>query len=191
MDNRPQRFEAKRIFGLDLSKKTLKACRLDGDSGFEKQSIFDEKMMDDGRQRLALRLRKGDYVTMGGGVLDLFPGKVPYGEHGSRHFRAQPVQAAPHLRVGMQDGQTGLHKNFKVHQGHKSVELVPDSDSHLRGDIHEKPDQQSDQHKTGTKQGNQPDACLPQSERRLVPEEKLRIYKMTAIDSRCFGECLK
>ena len=67
MENRPLRFEAKRIFGLDLSKKTLKACRLDGDSGFEKQSIFDEKMTDDGRQRLASRLRKGDYVAMEGG----------------------------------------------------------------------------------------------------------------------------
>jgi len=67
MDNRPLRFEAKRIFGLDLSKKTLKACRLDGDSGFEKQSIFDERMTDDGRHHLASRLRKGDYVAMEGG----------------------------------------------------------------------------------------------------------------------------
>ena len=67
MENRPLKFGARRIFGLDLSKKTLKACRLDEDSGFEKQNIFDEKMTDDGRQRLALRLRKGDYVAMEGG----------------------------------------------------------------------------------------------------------------------------
>ncbi|MBQ6576854.1 MAG: hypothetical protein IJL91_03800, partial [Bacteroidales bacterium] len=67
MENRPLRFEAKRIFGLDLSKKTLKACRLDDDSGFEKQNIFDEKMTDDGRHHLASRLRKGDYVAMEGG----------------------------------------------------------------------------------------------------------------------------
>lgn len=67
MDDRPLRFEAKRIFGLDLSKKTLKACRLEEDSGFEKQSIFDERMTDEGRLRLASRLRKGDYVAMEGG----------------------------------------------------------------------------------------------------------------------------
>lgn len=67
MENRPLRFGAKRIFGLDLSKKTLKACRLDEDSGFEKQNIFDEKMTDDGRHHLASRLRKGDYVAMEGG----------------------------------------------------------------------------------------------------------------------------
>ena len=61
------KFEAKRIFGLDLSKKTLKACRLDEDSGFEKKFIFDERMTDEGRQHLASRLRKGDYVAMEGG----------------------------------------------------------------------------------------------------------------------------
>ena len=53
MENRPLKFGARRIFGLDLSKKTLKACRLDEDSGFEKQNIFDEKMTDDGRHHLA------------------------------------------------------------------------------------------------------------------------------------------
>jgi len=67
MENRPLKFGARRIFGLDLSKKTLKACRLDEDSGFEKQNIFDEKMTDDGRHHLASRLRKGDYVAMEGG----------------------------------------------------------------------------------------------------------------------------
>ena len=46
MENRPLKFGARRIFGLDLSKKTLKACRLDENSGFEKQNIFDEKMME-------------------------------------------------------------------------------------------------------------------------------------------------
>ncbi len=46
MENRPLKFGARRIFGLDLSKKTLKACRLDEDSGFEKQNIFDEKIVD-------------------------------------------------------------------------------------------------------------------------------------------------
>ena len=54
MDNRPLKFEAKRIFGLDLSKKTLKACRLDEDSGFEKKCIFDERMTDEGRQHWTL-----------------------------------------------------------------------------------------------------------------------------------------
>ena len=38
MENRPLKFGARRIFGLDLSKKTLKACRLDEDSGVEKQN---------------------------------------------------------------------------------------------------------------------------------------------------------
>jgi transposase len=67
MENRPLKFGAKRIFGLDLSKKTLKACRLDEDSGFEKQFIFDEKMTDEGRCHFASRLCKGDYVAMEGG----------------------------------------------------------------------------------------------------------------------------
>lgn len=65
--NRPLTFEAHRIFGIDLSKKTLMACCLDEETGFVKQHIFDEKMTDDGRERLASRFRKGDYVAMEGG----------------------------------------------------------------------------------------------------------------------------
>ena len=65
--DRPVRFEARRVFGLDLSKKTLKACFLDEATCFEKTHIFDEKMNDEGRQRLAKRFRKGDYVAMEGG----------------------------------------------------------------------------------------------------------------------------
>ena len=65
--NRPLTFEAHRIFGLDLSKKTLMACCLDEETGFVKQHIFDEKMTDDGREKLAKRFRKGDYIAMEGG----------------------------------------------------------------------------------------------------------------------------
>ncbi len=65
--DRPSRFEARRIFGLDLSKKALKACFLDEETCFEKTHIFDERMNDEGRLRLARRFRKGDYVAMEGG----------------------------------------------------------------------------------------------------------------------------
>lgn len=65
--DRPSRFEARRIFGLDLSKKALKACFLDEATCFEKTHIFDERMNDEGRLRLARRFRKGDYVAMEGG----------------------------------------------------------------------------------------------------------------------------
>lgn len=65
---RPERMEARRIFGLDLSKKTFTGCMLDLVDPRPRPPVFDGRMTGDGWLKLCGRLGKDDYVVMEGGT---------------------------------------------------------------------------------------------------------------------------
>lgn len=64
---RPERIMARRIIGLDLSKKTFTGCILELDAPTSKPKVFDGKMTNDGWMRLCGKLSSDDYVALEGG----------------------------------------------------------------------------------------------------------------------------
>ena len=57
-----------RIIGMDLSKRTFKACVLTRGKNFEDRKIFSGSMTPEGRDHLLSQIRKKDVVAIEGGT---------------------------------------------------------------------------------------------------------------------------
>ena len=57
-----------RIIGMDLSKRTFKACLLTREKNFEDRKIFSGSMTNEGRKHILSQLGKTDVVAIEGGT---------------------------------------------------------------------------------------------------------------------------
>ena len=88
-----------RIIGMDLSKRTFKACLLTREKNFEDRKIFSGSMTNEGRKHILSQLGKTDVVAIEGGTssnnfareLEKVAGKVFLLNPGKLHIIFQSV----------------------------------------------------------------------------------------------------
>lgn len=68
MIDRPKRWSAKRIIGLDLSKKTFQGCILLQNEEYAKHHRINGEMTPEGRLKFIATLEEGDWVAIEGGT---------------------------------------------------------------------------------------------------------------------------
>ena len=106
-----------RIIGMDLSKRTFKACVLTRDKNFEDRKIFSGSMTPEGRGHLLSQIGKKDVVAIEGGTssnnfareLESVAGMV---------LLLNPGKQQHNIPVPEEDGFGRLRKDCEVHKGH-------------------------------------------------------------------------
>ena len=89
---RPEKIEARRIFGLDLSKRTFTGCILDLVDPRPKPPVFDGRMSDDGWMKLCSRLDEHDYVVLEGGSSSAHMARFILSNSKARVFMLNPCK---------------------------------------------------------------------------------------------------
>lgn len=68
MIDRPKQWTAKRIFGIDLSKRTFQGCILYQEQEYAKAHHINGEMTPEGREKFIATLEEGDWVAIEGGT---------------------------------------------------------------------------------------------------------------------------